>query len=98
MDLQEIKEKLRELKPYLEEEFKVKRIGVFGSFVRGEERKGSDLDILVEFDESADLSLLDFIRLENYLSDALGVEVDLVERKTLKPRIGERVLKELVSI
>ena len=96
--VEEIKEKLEELKPLLEEKFEVKSIGIFGSYIRGGEKKGSDLDILVEFEESADLSLLDFIRLENYLSEELGVKVDLVEKGTLKPRIGKHILEEVVSI
>jgi len=96
--VEKMKKKLEELKPLLEEKFEVKSIGIFGSYIRGGERKGSDLDILVEFEESADLSLLDFIRLENYLSEELGVKVDLVEKGTLKPRIGKHILEELVSI
>jgi len=96
--IEEIKKKLEELKPSLKEEFKVQSIGVFGSYLRGEEKKGSDLDVLVEFEESAVLSLLDFIGLENYLSEALGVKVDLVEKNTLKPRIGKHILEEVVNI
>lgn len=96
--IEEIKKKLVELKPSLKEEFKVQSIGVFGSFVRGEEKKGSDLDVLVEFDESAGLSLLDFIGLENHLSEALGVKVDLVEKSVLKPRIGKQILEEVVNV
>ncbi|MEM1672250.1 MAG: nucleotidyltransferase family protein [Archaeoglobaceae archaeon] len=97
-NVEEIKKRLEELKPFLKEKFKVKFIGIFGSYVRGEEKKGSDLDILVEFEDSADLSLLDFIRLENYLSEELGIKVDLVEKNTLKPRIGKRILEEVVSL
>jgi len=93
-----VKRRLEELKPWLEEKFKVKSIGIFGSYIRGEEKKESDLDILVEFEESADLSLLGFIGLENRLSEELGVKVDLVEKGTLKPRIGKRILEEVVSI
>jgi len=96
--IEEIKIKLEELKPKLKERFKVKSIGVFGSYIRGEEKKRSDLDILVEFEESASLSLLDFIGLENYLSEELGVKVDLVEKSTLKPRIGKRILEEVVYL
>jgi len=96
--IEEIKKKLAELKPSLKEEFKVQSIGIFGSYLRGEEKKGSDLDVLVEFEESAGLSLLDFIGLENYLSDALGVKVDLVEKSALKPRIGKHILEEVVNI
>ena len=97
-NVRNVKRKLEELKPLLEEGFKVKSIGIFGSYIRGEEKKESDLDILVEFEESADLSLLGFIRLENRLSEELGVKVDLVEKGTLKPRIGKRVLEEVVRI
>ncbi|MEM2123669.1 MAG: nucleotidyltransferase family protein, partial [Candidatus Bathyarchaeia archaeon] len=85
-NIEEIKKKIEELKPSLKEEFNVKSIGIFGSYIKGEEKRGSDLDILVEFEDSADLSLLDFIGLENYLSAELGVRVDLVEKSTLKPR------------
>ena len=97
-NIEQIKKKLEELKPELKDQFKVKSIGIFGSYVRGEEGKGSDLDILVDFEEKANLSLLDFIRLENYLSEKLGVKVDLVERETLKPRIGKHILGELIEI
>jgi len=95
---EEIRKKLEELKPSLKEKFGVKSLGVFGSYIRGEEKKGSDLDILVEFEETASLSLLDFIGLENYLSEELGVKVDLVEKSTLKPRIGKHILEEVVNI
>ena len=66
--------------------------------MRGEEGKESDLDILVDFEEKASLSLLDFIRLENYLSEVLGVKVDLVEREALKSGIGKHILGELIEI
>jgi len=96
--IEEIKRKLEKLKPSLKEEFKVKTIGIFGSYIKGEEKEKSDLDILVEFEGSAKLSLLDFIGLENYLSEVLGVKVDLVEKCTLKPRIGKHILEEVVNI
>jgi len=97
-NIEKIKKKLEELKPVLKDQFKVKSIGIFGSYARGEEGKGSDLDILVDFEEEAELSLLDFIRLENYLSERLGVKVDLVEREALKPGIGKYILGELIEI
>jgi uncharacterized protein len=64
----------------LKQNYQVKDIGIFGSYVRGEQKKKSDIDILVEFEESSKLSLLGFVRLENYLSDILGVKVLLVEK------------------
>jgi len=96
--IEEIKKKLEKLKPFLKERYYVREIGIFGSYLRGEEKKRSDLDILVEFEEAASLSLFDFIRLENYLSDELGVKVDLVEKSALKPRIGKYILEEVVYV
>lgn len=66
--------------------------------MRGGQKKKSDLDILVEFEEGAKLSLLDVVGLEIELTDLLGVKVDLVERKCLKPHIGQHILKEVIYI
>lgn len=95
---EEIKHFLAMHKDELQRQYKIKEIGVFGSYAKREQKKRSDVDILVEFEESANLSLLGFIRLENHLSDVLEVKVDLVEKHTLKPRIGKHVLKEVVMI
>jgi predicted nucleotidyltransferase len=95
---EELKTTLSAHKKELSEKYAVREIGIFGSYVRGEQKKKSDVDVLVEFEESANLSLLDFIGLENYLSDVLGVKVDLVEKHTLKPRIGKHVLEEVVNV
>ena len=67
--------------------FHARSLGIFGSYVRGEAKKGSDLDLLVEI-EDPKMGLLRFIALENYLSDLLGVKVDLVEKQALKPAIS----------
>jgi len=74
----------------------VKRVGVFGSYTTGKAKEESDLDILVEFEQDADIGLLKFVEMENYLSDLLGIKVDLVEKLALKPMIGKRILKEVV--
>ncbi|MBI2803470.1 MAG: nucleotidyltransferase family protein [Planctomycetes bacterium] len=87
---------LREQLPYLAARYHVASLGLFGSFLHGSQREGSDLDILVTFDETP--SLLRFIDLENYLSDQLGVRVDLALRDSLKPRIAKRVLREVVPV
>lgn len=89
-------EELRQNMPELESRYKVKKLGVFGSYIRGEQHKGSDLDLLVEFFDSP--SLLKFIEMEYYLSDLLGIKVDLVMKDTLKPNIGKRVLSEVISV
>ena len=92
--VQEIKRTLEELKG----KYKVKKIGIFGSYVRGEQKGKSDLDILVEFEEDAKLSLLDVVGLEIELSDLLGIKVDLVEKKSLKPYIGQYILSEVIYV
>ncbi|MGC8766346.1 MAG: nucleotidyltransferase family protein [Brevinematia bacterium] len=96
--LKEIKEKLKELKPLLKERYKVKEIGIFGSYVRSQRVEKSDLDMLIEFYESAEIGLLEFIHLENFLSDVLGVKVDHVMKKLLKPHIGRHILKEVIYL
>lgn len=95
-NLQEIRQSLRQLLPIITERYQVKSIGVFGSFVRQEQRDDSDLDLLVTFVEPP--SLLRFIELENYLSDQLGVQVDLVMQDALKPAIGRQILQEAVPV
>ncbi|HKI34056.1 MAG TPA: nucleotidyltransferase family protein [Gemmataceae bacterium] len=87
---------LREMLPFLAARYHVASLGLFGSYLHGTQRPDSDLDVLVTFDEVP--SLLRLIALENYLSDQLGVKVDLVPREALKPRIGERVLREVVPV
>lgn len=94
--LEEIKKILKENQTVLRERFKVKEMGIFGSFVRGEQRKRSDLDILVEFDQP--ISLLEFVALERHLSEIIGEKVDLVMKSALKPRIGKHILEEVIYI
>ena len=88
---------LRQYLPALREHYGVGFMGVFGSYVRGKQRRGSDLDLLVEFDDRP-LTLLQFIALEHYLSDLLEIKVDLVERNTLKPTIDRHILAEVVPL
>ncbi len=96
MNLADIKTILYTQLPFLRERYKVSKIGVFGSFVRNEQRMDSDIDILVDFEEKIDLfNLLD---LEEYLVQLLGRKIDLVTRKTLKPHIGQRILAEVETL
>ena len=96
--LSEIKSILAGQKQMLSEKYGVIELGVFGSYARGGQKSQSDVDIIIEFAENANVTLLDFIRIENYLSDVLGVKVDLVEKSALKPRISAHVLQEVVTI
>lgn len=87
---------IRKDMPYLRERHSVRSLWLFGSHVRGEERRESDVDILVEFEEPP--SLLGFLALERRLSELIDKKVDLVMRSALKPAIGKRILEEVVSI
>lgn len=88
-----IREKIHKQLPLLKEKYHVKKIGIFGSFVRGEQKKGSDLDILVEFDTP--IGFFDFIRLENLLSRSLHKKVDLVSKRAIKPAVKKEIIKEV---
>ncbi len=96
-DLTLLLRQLHSLLPDLRARYGVRSLGVFGSYVRGEQEPGSDLDLLVEFDDRP-LSLFDFVRLENEVSDALNLKVDLVEKRALKPYIGQRILAEVIAV
>ena len=82
--------------PKLEQEYPISELGIFGSYARGEQESDSDLDILVAFDKP--VTLFDLVRLENELAEELGIEVDLVTKDSLKPRIETRVCDELVTV
>lgn len=73
-----------------------KRIAIFGSYARGEAASGSDVDVLVEFAERK--SLLDIVGIEQELSDALGVKVDLLTEKAISPYLIDRIKGEMVVI
>ena len=96
--LVEIKKILQEQKPRLAEEFGVKVIGVFGSYIRSEQRSDSVIDILIELERSPRISLIGLVELEYYLSDLFGLKADLVIKKNLKKRIGEHILREVIQI
>ena len=80
----------------LRESYGVSTLSVFGSYVRGENRPRSDLDLLVEFNRAP--TLFQFVRLERHLTAVLGVKVDLVMKTALKPEIGRCILAEVVPV
>jgi predicted nucleotidyltransferase len=90
-----LRAQLRGMLPDLRQRYPIASLGLFGSWVRGEQRGGSDLDVLVEFDGPIGWRI---VTLEDELSQRLGVKVDLVPRRSLKPYIGERVLAEVEPI
>jgi predicted nucleotidyltransferase len=91
-----LEEKLKKLKPMLGRKFKVKRIGLFGSYIKGQAHRLSDVDVLVEFSRTIDL--LDFISLEKYLAEHTGAKIDLVSLKALRPEFKGTILNEVVYI
>ena len=93
MKQEKIREKIQEQLPLLKAKYHVKKIGIFGSFVRGEQKKGSDIDVLVEF--NSPISFFEFIRMENLLIRALGKKVDLVSKKAIKPAVKKEIFKEV---
>lgn len=96
--LDEIKQILEARKGYLAAEYGVAEIGVFGSYVRGEQRHDSDVDILIELERPPRITLIGLVELEDYLSELLGVKVDVAIKKNLRKRIGKRILSEVVQV
>ena len=93
---EEIEKILVEHKAELCRKYSIKEIGIFGSYARGEQGEKSDVDILVDFDVLPDL--FKFCEIERVLEEILGVKVDLIEKKSIKPRIKERILNEVIAI
>ncbi|MBU0652171.1 MAG: nucleotidyltransferase family protein [Proteobacteria bacterium] len=93
MGKQEIIKIIRNKKPEMESRYGVQRLGLFGSYVRGRQKKKSDIDILVTFNR--DIDLFDFLDLRKYLESQLQAKVDLVMETALKPAIGKRILSEV---
>lgn len=92
----EIRAELAALKPQREETYPIDELGVFGSYARDEHHPESDLDVLVTFEQP--VTLFELVRLERELTDELGVDVDLVTRDSLKPRIAARVTEDVVYV
>jgi len=90
--LEEIEAILRRHKDELREKYRIKELGLFGSVVRGEHKRGSDVDILVDFDQVPDL--LKFIELERYLKKLIGNKVDLIEKTSIRPELKNIILEE----
>ena len=95
---EEIIDKISKEKKYLSENFFITEIGLFGSYVRDEQKQKSDIDILIEYDHKIGISLFEIVRLQNYLSDLFGVKVDLALKGNLKPTIGSYILREVIFI
>jgi len=95
-DLPDILERLGSLKEIVSARYKARLLGVCGSYARKEQKKGSDIDILVHFEPGA--TLFDMVELEYFLLDELGIKPDIVSDKKMKPHIKPYILKDLIKI
>ena len=95
-DLGEIKRRLVELREIIKERYKTELIGIFGSYVHGEQKEGSDLDVLVRFYRGA--TLFELVGHSIFLEEEPGVKVDVVPYDAVREEIRERVLKEAVYL
>jgi len=96
--VEEVRAILKEHRDEVVRKYRVSEIGIFGSFVRGEQKKRSDIDILVEFDQRNIPGLLKFIEMERYLEKLLRKKVDLVRKGGIRPELRKIILKEVVYI
>ena|SRR3989304_663534 len=93
---EEILRTLEQLKKEIKTRFKVKEIGVFGSVIRKEQRETSDIDILVDFEDGADI--FDLVGLALFLEERFNQKVDVVPKEDLRKELRESVLKEVVYL
>jgi predicted nucleotidyltransferase len=87
---------LSDRKTLLLQSYQISGLGLFGSYARGSQTESSDVDVLVDYEKAP--SLFKLLELRDYLSDLLGMKVDIVTRNGLKPRIRERVLAEVIYL
>ncbi|WP_310834059.1 nucleotidyltransferase family protein [Aetokthonos hydrillicola] len=94
--LEEIKQILRQNKPLLEQQYRITKLGIFGSYARGEQTEESDVDLLIDYDQAP--TLFKLVELRDYLSSAIGIKVDVVTQNGLKPRIRKLVLSQVIYV
>ena len=95
-DLDRIRKILKENEDVIAREFKAEIVGIFGSYARGEQKKESDVDIVVRFREGA--SLFDLVGLADFLEEKLGIKVDVVSERAIRPELKDHILKDLVAV
>lgn len=94
--LKETIDSINSMKEVIKMKYRAEIVGIFGSFVRGEEKETSDIDVLVEFEKEADL--FDFVGLAIYLEEKLGRKVDVVPRDTVRHELKDIILKEALPV
>ena len=94
--MDEITSELEKIKEEISTQFNAEIIGLFGSYVRSEQKEGSDLDILVRFNKGA--SLFDYIGLADFLEEKLQLKVDVVSERAVRPELRDQILKEVIML
>ncbi len=94
MDVDRIERKMEEKKVYIKRVFHVREIGVFGSFIRGEQTESRDIDVLVDF-ERGHKDFFNYMKLRYYLEELLQRKIDLVIKNAVKPRLRKRIFSEV---
>ncbi|MHB8905917.1 MAG: nucleotidyltransferase family protein [Melioribacteraceae bacterium] len=95
-NLDQILQIIRLLLPTLQKEFNVRTLEIFGSYIRKDQKPKSDLDLLVMFSKTP--TLIQFIELENFLSDKIGIKVDLVMKDSIRPRLRNSILNGAIPV
>ena len=94
--LKQIQSILASSKAELRKRYKVRELGIFGSYSRSEQKKTSDVDILVKFDPNA--TLFDFVGLGNYLEEKLKIKVDVVSERGIRPELRSNIIKGVLKV
>ncbi|NMC58939.1 MAG: nucleotidyltransferase family protein [Candidatus Methanofastidiosa archaeon] len=95
-NVEDIEKIIENEKGELLSKYKIKNIGIFGSYAKNTAKEKSDIDLIAEFEEP--VSLLDVIKAENYLTELLGIRVDLVPKEDIRKELKETILKEVIYI
>jgi hypothetical protein len=95
-ELESMRTNLLQLKERIKEEYNAEIIGIFGSYVRGEQKTGSDLDILARFGKGA--SLFDLAGLSLFLKEELKIPVDVVSEKAIRKEFRKQFYEEVVTL
>ena len=95
-DLNEIREIIKQHRNILADKYGIAIVSIFGSYVRGEQDQRSDIDLLADI--LRPISLLEMVGAEIYLSEVLGIKVDLVPKRSVREELRDNILEEAVSI
>ncbi len=96
MNAEDVLATLRTVKPVIVKRYKVRSIDLFGSFVRGQQTADSDIDLLAEFDDNADL--FDLVGLALWLEELFQRPVDVVPKRSLRAELQDTVLEQVITV